>query len=194
MNEEMIDPEKLSALEGEVARLPRAVQPPDVWKSIRATIERESITPIGLAQERPAIRFWQKPAFMLAATIALIASTSVTTIIALREDSSAPAAPKSVVAAPAGAPASFVQFTARENNYIETANRLQAVVDSDASTLSPETIAKLKKSIAIIDAAILEAREALAADPANKDLVDILSSSYDKKLDLLRRSAAMGRS
>lgn len=193
MNNEMIDPEKLRALEAEVSRLPRAVQPPDVWNNIRSTIQSESIRPIGVASDGRPIRFWQKPGFLLAATVALIASTSVTTIVALRGDPAAPAAPVAAVVPPTGAPASFVQFAARENNYIETANRLQQVVESEQSTLSPETIAKLKKSIAIIDAAILEAREALAADPANKDLVDLLSSSYDKKLDLLRRSAAMGR-
>ncbi|MBA2686624.1 MAG: hypothetical protein H0U64_00860 [Gemmatimonadaceae bacterium] len=193
MNEEMIDPEKLSALDAEVSKLPRSVQPPDVWKNIRETIQSESITPIGATPARADIRFWQKPGFMLAATVALIASTSATTIIALREDR-APSSPLPASAASAaGAPASFVQFAAKENNYIQTASQLQSLVESDRSTLSPETIAKLKKSIAIIDAAILEAREALAADPANKDLIDMLSSSYDKKLDLLRRSAAMGR-
>lgn len=194
MNEDMIDPEKLSALQAEVSRLPRTVQPPDVWSDIRATIQRESITPIGAGLEKPSIRFWQKPGFLLAATVALIASTSVTTIIALRGEPAPPPSPGVAANPVAGAPASFVQFAAKENNYIETANRLQSVVESNQSTLSPETIEKLKKSIAVIDAAILEAREALAADPANKDLVDILSSSYDKKLDLLRRSAAMGRS
>ncbi len=192
MNEEMIDPEKLRALDAEVAKLPRAIQPPDVWKDVRATIQGEAVMPIGAAAATPDIRFWQKPGFMLAATVALIASTSATTIIALREDR-AHAIPIPAAVSAAGAPASFVQFAAKENNYIQAAIQLQSLVESDKSTLSPETIVKLKKSIAVIDAAILEAREALAADPANKDLIDLLSSSYDKKLDLLRRSAAMGR-
>ncbi len=194
MNEELIDPEKLRALEAKVAGLPRAIHPPDVWNEIREKIERDSITPIGRSTASPAIRFWQKPGFMLAATVLLIASTSVTTMIALRGDSAARDSASVASARPAAMPASFLQFAAKENNYIQTANRLQAIVESEGSTLSPETVAKLKKSIAVIDAAILEAREALAADPANRDLIEILSSSYDKKLDLLRRSAAMGRS
>lgn len=194
MNEDMIDPEKLSALDAEVSKLPRAIQPPDVWNNISMAIQQESVAPVGIAHAKPDIRFWQKPGFMLAATVLLIASTSVTTIIALREDRPVSPVPGPAATSATGAPASFVQFAEKESNYIETANELQSIVESDRSSLSPETIAKLKKSIAIIDAAILEAREALAADPANKNLIDMLSSSYDKKLDLLRRSAAMGRS
>ncbi len=184
MNDELIDLEKLGALEARVANLPRAIDPPDVWSEIRAAIQTDSITPIsGAAGRAASTRFWQRPGFMIAATAAIIAATSASTVIALRRD------PVPVIAQPA----SFVQFATRENNYIETASRLQSLVESDKSTLSPETVAKLRKSIAIIDAAIMEARQALAADPANKELMDMLSSSYDKKVDLLRRSEAMGR-
>lgn len=190
MTDEMIDPEKLKTLEAEVAKLPRAIQPPDVWTGIRSDIERESITPIA-SRGKPTLRYWQRPGFLAAAAAALIATTSVTTILALRRE--APAA-RSTIVAPSATPSAFVQFASKENNYIETANRLQSLIESKQSNLSPETVTKLKQSIAIIDAAILEAREALAADPVNRDLMEMLSSSYDKKLDLLRRSAAMGRS
>ena len=44
----------------------------------------------------------------------------------------------------------------------------------------------------MIDAAILEARQALAADPANKTLIDMLSKSYSQKVDLLQRTTEMG--
>lgn len=192
MTYDMIDPEKLAELESEVAKLPRAIQPPDeAWTNIRSAIERESVTPIAGVRSKSDVRFWQRPAFLAAAAAALIVATSTTTMIALRRDA-APA--RTAVEAPARPSNAFVQFAARENNYIATANQLEAVIESSQSTLSPETIAKLKRSIAIIDAAILEARQALAEDPANRDLLEMLTSSYDKKLDLLRRSAAMGRS
>lgn len=193
MTDEMIDPDKMRALEAEVARLPRAIDPPtDAWTNIRSAIERESITSIHGAARSGAIRFWQRPGFLAAAAAALIAATSATTIVALRREPATLA--KSVAAEPARPATVFVQFASKENSYIATANRLEAILESSQSTLAPETVAKLKESLAIIDAAILEARQALAADPANRDLLDMLSSSYDKKLDLLRRSAAMGRS
>jgi hypothetical protein len=67
------------------------------------------------------------------------------------------------------------------------------VLESEKTTLSPETVAKLKKSIEVIDAAILEARRALAADPANKAIIEMLNASYNQKLDLLKRTTDMGR-
>lgn len=191
MTDEMIDPEKLEMLETEVARLPRSIEPPRAaWSGIRAAIEREPVTPINESGSR-RLRFWQQPAFLAAAAAALVAATSVTTMVALRDK---PAPEQKIGAASPVASAPFTQFVSRESRYIETANQLQALVESDQSTLAPETIVKLKQSLAIIDAAIAEARAALAADPANKELAGMLSSSYDKKLDLLRRSAAMGRS
>jgi len=44
-----------------------------------------------------------------------------------------------------------------------------------------------------IDEAILEARNALARDPANKMLIEMLSGTYRQKVDLLRRTTEMTR-
>ena len=60
-------------------------------------------------------------------------------------------------------------------------------------SLSPETIVKLRESIKVIDAAILEARNALAADPANRTLIHMLANSYEQKVDLLKRTTEMAR-
>ena len=91
-------------------------------------------------------------------------------------------------------PATLAEFTARENDYISTANRLQAMIESDRVQLAPQTLEKLKESVRIIDGAILEARRALAEDPANTQLMEMLSTSYSQKVDLLERTAQMGRS
>ena len=88
----------------------------------------------------------------------------------------------------------MAEFTAIENDYIGTANRLSAAIENGETQLSPETIAKLRASVRVIDAAILEARRALAADPGNKTLIEMLSTSYSQKVDLLRRTAEMWRS
>ena len=44
----------------------------------------------------------------------------------------------------------------------------------------------------MIDAAIIEARRALAQDPSNKALMEMLAASYSQKVDLLKRTTAMG--
>jgi hypothetical protein len=91
-------------------------------------------------------------------------------------------------------PATLAEFTARENDYIATVNALSTTIESAHVELAPETIEKLKQSIRVIDGAILEARRALAQDPSNKALIEILSTSYNQKVDLLRRTAEMGQS
>ena len=67
-----------------------------------------------------------------------------------------------------------------------------AALPKEAS-LAPETVAQLKASLRTIDEAILEARNALARDPANRMLIEMLSGTYRQKVDLLRRTAEMTR-
>jgi hypothetical protein len=98
------------------------------------------------------------------------------------------------IPAPRNGTQSLAQFTALENDYIATVNQLTAVLDSRQSDLSPETVAKLRESVRVIDAAIIEARRALAQDPSNKDLMEMLAASYTQKVDLLKRTTAMGES
>lgn len=187
MTDEILDPEKMRALQAEVEKLPRSAPPPtETWMNIRSAIQRESVAPISVGNGR--VRYWQQPVFLAAAAVALIVATTTVTLSINRGR-----APTVAVSQP-GTPAAVARFASQETRYIQTANQLQSVVESKDSHLSPETIVKLKESIAIIDSAIAEARAALAADPANAELMNMLSSSYDKKLDLLRRSAAMGRS
>jgi hypothetical protein len=54
-------------------------------------------------------------------------------------------------------------------------------------------VKQLKASLRTIDEAILEARNALARDPANAMLIEMLSSTYRQKVDLLRRTTEMTR-
>lgn len=204
MTEDNIDEESLRDLQARTAKLPREIAPPvDAWLAIKAEVERpRSIAENGLASTR-VIRIWQRPAFLAAAALLLVAGTSAVTAIALsrrnvdavRETASQGAPVDSrPVANRGGTPATLAEFTVVENDYISTANRLSALLESDETQLAPETISKLRESLRVIDAAILEARRALAADPANKQLIEMLSTSYNQKVDLLRRTTEMGRS
>jgi hypothetical protein len=76
---------------------------------------------------------------------------------------------------------------------MRTASILKDLLDSQRDVLAPETVAQLNASLRTIDEAILEARNALARDPANKMLVEMLSASYRQKVDLLRRTTEMTR-
>src|SRR5256885_5478755 len=90
-------------------------------------------------------------------------------------------------------PATLAAFTIEENNYLRNVAVLQDMLDQQEASLAPETVAQLKSSLRTIDEAILEARNALARDPANKTLIEMLSGTYRQKVDLLRRSTEMTR-
>ncbi|MEO8192615.1 MAG: hypothetical protein ABI681_02110 [Gemmatimonadales bacterium] len=205
MTDDTIDEESLRELHARTARLPREIAPPaDAWARIKAEIERPDVQRSGAGRQPNATRLWYRPAFLVAAGLVLAAASSLATLMVVRNRSASavadvtttPAAGqrRTDVSSSPGTPATLAEFTAVENDYIGTANRLSAILESEETQLSPETVAKLRESLRVIDAAILEARGALAADPANKALIEMLSNSYNQKVDLLRRTTEMGRS
>lgn len=187
MTEEQIDQDKLRELLERTAQLPRDIEPPaGAWAAIKAEIE---------APARPRVAFWQRPAFLLAASLTLVATSSVITAMLLGgRDAAVTQTAGAPVVSRSGTPTTLAEFTVVENQYISTANELSATLETERMQLSPETIDKLKESLRVIDAAILEARAALAEDPANRQLIEMLTTSYSQKVDLLKRTTEMGRS
>jgi hypothetical protein len=188
-----------------VASLPRSVLPPqDLWGDLRASIDRGKDIVLPLAEptsssEQPVLRAsrssWLSRWPLAAAAVALIALSSGITAIVLRPDSSAvtiiqtdgkPALDES--GAPVMLPASF---RATEGEYTRTIEELRLALVAQRSRLSPETIRTVDRSLAVIDSAIAEGRAALLSDPGNRTLVDLLSASYQRKLDLLRRTSEL---
>ncbi len=68
---------------------------------------------------------------------------------------------------------------------------VQAALRAGRERLSPETVATVERSLATIDRAIREAREALARARANAALVDVLAANYEHKVELLRRATEL---
>ena len=207
MTDDTIDEGKLRDLMNEVAALPTSIEPPpDAWAKIRAEIEERGKSgrsnDIGSRPKRPArIAIWQRPIFLAAAALVLVASSSAVTAIAIsrRGNGRMPTTAGAAQAHPAttvadSGPASLAQFTLVESDYLRAVNDLSVTLESEHGSLSPETIAKLRESIKVIDAAILEARNALAADPSNRTLIQMLANSYEQKVDLLKRTTEMARS
>lgn len=65
---------------------------------------------------------------------------------------------------------------------------LERVLAEQRGRLDPRTVMVLERNLRVIDDAIREAREALAADPANALLNAHLAGARRRKLDLLRRA------
>jgi hypothetical protein len=68
---------------------------------------------------------------------------------------------------------------------------LEKEVQQGRGRLDTTTVRVLEQNLRIIDAAILECRRALAADPASQYLNDHLAETMQRKLDLLRRAARL---
>jgi predicted anti-sigma-YlaC factor YlaD len=177
------------------AQLPRSIDPPpEAWTNIRSAILQESRKrrpDRSVAQEF----FRRRSALTLAAAAAVIAvlSSAGTALYVTSRVQGGENADSATHSSGTAVPATLAAFTVEENNYLRTANGLQDILDQQESALAPETVAQLKASLRTIDEAILEARSALARDPANKLLIEMLSANYRQKVDLLRRSTEMTR-
>ena len=68
---------------------------------------------------------------------------------------------------------------------------LEEALNRGRGRLDPSTIATVEHNLQIIDQAIEQARDALVADPANTYLSGHLVEARRRKLDLLRRAAAL---
>ncbi len=193
-----IDDERLHALLARAAALPRNIDPPaEAWAGIRRAISNPVAAGRSGSSRRP-VAFWQRPVFLAAAATLLVLGSSAITTTLIGDRTTAAQRPVAMSTSsdrtPPTGPATLAEFTLVENDYIRTASQLSELLQSGESTLSPETVAKLNESLRVIDAAIFEARRALAADPANRAIVEMLSGSYEQKLDLLRRTTEMARS
>jgi putative zinc finger protein len=189
------DVEALNQVLAAAVNLPRSIDPPvEAWSNIRAAILDDAgmRTPGRLSTRR---FFRPRPvlsAVAAAVVIALLSSAGT----ALYMDSrvrSAGNAHAATSSPDSSVPGSFAAFTIEENSYLRTASRLQDILDQQETALAPETVAQLKASLRTIDEAIVEARTALARDPANQLLIEMLSANYRQKVDLLRRSTEMTR-
>jgi hypothetical protein len=160
--------------------LPREVEPPqEAWDALR---ER-------LGQHRAAAtkRWWHNGWLATAAGIVLVIGTAIITSNTPR----AKAAKLPSAAAGLATPVAPAALRAVDMNYVETVARLREALDGQRGALAPSTARTVDRALAVIDSAIAEARAALASDPANAALVDILSTHYERKVELLQRATEL---
>ena len=175
--------------------LPREIEPSrDLWPGIAAKISRPTPgnPPIPLTlrrTERPSAPGWRG---LAAAAVAMMVLSAGTTAWLLREETSRA---QVAVAAPAetqgAGSAGLAAFAASEDEYRDVVTTLEAELEARRANLSPATIAAVEENIAIIDAAIAEARQALASDSSSVDLPLMLAGIYRQKVDLLRRAVEL---
>jgi anti-sigma factor RsiW len=188
--------ESLKRILAQAADLPKSIDPPaESWSASRAAIERDrkAVNAENISTIRP---FWRQPyALAAAAVLVAILSSGGTALYMSSRNADAGTSSRSAAndASSGATPASLAAFTIEENTYLRNVAVLQDLLDQQEALLAPATVAQLKASLRTIDEAILEARNALARDPANKMLIEMLSGTYRQKVDLLRRTAEMTR-
>lgn len=189
------------------AAIPKAVLPPgDLWPGLKRTLESRKT--LVLPNDRVGrlsaphttgnrARWWASgPALVAAALVLILLSSGITTLV-LRRGTQVVTIPKGGPP-PATAPVAIappmlpVDFRQTEVEYTRTIQELQMAVNAQRGRLSPQTVQTVEHSLAVIDSAIGEARNALLADPNNRVLIDLLSANYQRKLDLLRRASELG--
>ena len=151
-----------------VAALARGIAPPDrVWQGIQYRIARG-------VPGAPAQAWWQRRGILAAAAIALITVTSAITALLVRRSET---------------PGSSGTFSVTEATYERAAEELAQTLEARRSEMSPAALAVVEHNLRIIDEAIRETQAALAEDPRNERVAELLWASWEKKIDLLERAA-----
>ena len=186
--------EGLKKILARAAELPKSIDPPaGAWSNIRTTIERDRDA-VEAEDSRSVRGFWRQPYALAAAAVLVAVLSSAGTAVYMSSRNADRNSSRSVTnSAGPGTPATLAAFAVEENTYLRNVAVLQDLLDQQEASLAPETVAQLKASLRTIDEAILEARNALARDPANRLLIEMLSGSYRQKVDLLRRTTEMTR-
>jgi len=169
---------RLQSLIGAARELPTEIEPPAaLWSDVRARI----VPPHSRNGQR-----W----LLAAAALFLVALSSAVTavlvrrppVIIVRHGSPAVATVASALPAP---------VRSVDADYAGAIRELNESLAEHRGQLDPTTVAKVEASLHVIDLAIEEARQALAADPSNLTLHDLLAASYERKVELLRRASAL---
>jgi hypothetical protein len=210
--------DELVAVKERAAALPTIAAPADLWDAIEAGLEPESAPAPRPARRAPRAwpwtLAWSAPS-LAAAAAGLVLVTAAATWTAARfgvlpgvTRTAAPLAANTVAnpagtvtpapATPAGSATSrfpepgvnarTVDFG--EQKYDLAIADLERELAEHRGQLDTTTVRVVEKNLALIDAAIADARKALAADPASPYLNGYLASTMKRKVELLRRVTA----
>ena len=177
----------------------------DLWPGVSARIDR--LAPALSLSKGRRISFTLP---QLAAAAALLVAVSGTLAVKLTERAAVPASvaqapampPKDATLTPSDSPAAgaadvagsvgnFERVSLADAQYDAAVADLEKALKNGRGRLDKATIEIVEHNLQIIDQAIAQARDALAADPANGYLSGHLVEARRRKLDLLRRAAAL---
>jgi len=169
--------------------LPRSVEPSrDLW----AGIEKELHT--GPVQHRTSAARWAAAAGVAGLSLGILVMWSMQRGQAPRMAQNAPApsmAQQAVQSARAMPGQPGYSFVPASTDAVR--QRLQAQVTARLATLPPATRAKVETNLLLIKNAVSEIQSALAKDPGNALLQELLVSTYQNELDTLVNVQALAQ-
>lgn len=158
-------------LKTKAAALPGGLAPEhDLWPGIRDQIRG------GDAKIRAGRPRWLGTPWLIAATIVLMALSSAVTLLLTRTGNLQP-------------DGGSRDFQSTEVGYRQAADELLRTLQAHRKELGEPAFRVIEQNLHIIDQAIQETQAALAADPRNRQVTELLWASYEKKIDLLQRAA-----
>jgi hypothetical protein len=78
-----------------------------------------------------------------------------------------------------------------EEHYLKAISGLEQITSADENALDPQTVATVRKNVAVIDQAIGESRAALRSEPSSEPAQQSLIESFKAKVSLLQNTVAL---
>lgn len=175
----MSDDDRFDALMEKAKSLATDIEPErDLWPDIEAAI-KEPATPTFA---------WRPYLAQAAAVILLVGGSSGLTWLAVKDDapSLSPAGATNGVPLTAST-ASFGDRYSLGPDFMDARRSLEARLEAELDALPPETRGEVEKNLQTIRTAIADINNALAQEPDNALLQELLLSSYREELAVMRK-------
>jgi anti-sigma factor RsiW len=155
----------------------------ELWPSIRARIEQTKLVPLEPASGK------RQAASGRARWFASIGVVAAAAIIAFAVRGRRADIGDSVIAGPNDTSAALIAVVDSAHAYEEEARMLLDRLELQRAMLRPDAAKALDHDLHVVDVAIAELKDAVARDPNNPALRQLLATSYRQKVDLLKRIA-----
>lgn len=160
----------------------------DLWPGIDARIDSAASVELDDWRDRSRGGIWGRRHQLAVAATLLVLAASAGTLVLVRE--AGRSAATAVAPRPDPSPVHLVSVPG-QTDYMLAIQELDALLRARQDRLDPQTVAVVRRNMAIIDEAIRAAQSALATDPANGDLNRAVSTVYKTKINLLRRAVEL---
>ena len=158
----------------------------ELWPGIRSRIENAKL--VTLAPDSPARRWRRRRPVLM--TGGLVAVLVLAVWLGVRTRSAPDRAASAQAIGDTSRSVVFVSDSVRA--YEDEARILLDRLELTRSGLEPGAAAAIDKDLAVIDSAIAELQTAIARDPRNAALQQLLATSYRQKVEVLKRVSNAG--